>query len=1571
MAEFKLLRIRFRWIGDWTPGYSYIKDDVVRYGGKTYVALKTHTSASNFYTDLSAVDTQIPPQPDPQWELMFDGYEWTTNWQTDTFYQVGDLAKKNGIIYICTDSHTSTSNEEDFTDDLDALYWIVYTATDNWRYNWATDISYSINDIVKYNGIIYRCNTAHVSASTLSDGLENDQAKWTLISDTHYWRSNWSTDTRYRVNDIVRYNGMVYKCNTGHTSASTVDLGLEYDLGFWTLFYQNIEYKGTWDSSNFRYKLNDIVKYGSGTWICIEPHNSNINFDETKWQVYLPGFEFENQWDSATIYQKGDVVNYGGYDYFAKTNNVNKVPSIESDDWELLKTSYKIRGDWDYLTEYKVGDVVRRGGMLYVAIADSTNEETTSTGFWELLIPGERWIGRWETSQEYLIGDIVTYISNSYRCLTKHIGSLQTRPDLDTGNVYWTLLVEGNRINVLLEAGDIKTFGVNEDGSTISAIRQGIGSEGQTLKVINSEVDWSSLGQVTKLYYVANDGDDNNLGDNLNSPWKTIRHACLNVTGPATIFVKTGTYQEVLPISIPAGVALVGDELRGTTVEPLPGYETQNMFYVRNATGIRNMTLRGLLGSLTSANINGTRRPTAGAYVSLDPGGGAADNSVWITTRSPYVQNVTTFGEGCTGLKIDGSLHNGGNRSIVCNDFTQVLSDGIGIWCTNLGLTEAVSVFSYYGHIGYLAENGGKIRGTNGNSSYGTYGCVAEGFDLNETPISGTVNNRYYEAQVGSVVTHPGQIYAIEYTNAGTNYTANNGGATFTFDGAGVGASAVGNEIRDGAIYQSRIYTPGDSSAAGGGSYLTVTNNAQSGDATTITIAASDNNTASNYLGMRIIITSGTGAGQYGYIYAYDDVTKVVSVLRESDDQIGWDHIIPGKPIESVLDTTTVYRIEPRVTYNFPGFASYFRTMPESATWKAVAWGDSTFVAISALTQTARSTNGTSWTSGGSLPGVAINWKGLAAGKIGSTTYFITLAINNSWGAYSTNGGQTWNSVNLTYSKTWSDIAFGNGKFIAICNESITIVSTNGTSWGIGTALPAANNWKSLVYGNDTWVVIPSGTDQAAYSTNNGTTWTATTMPSSTTWISVTYGNGRFVAIAQNSTAAAYSFDGITWIASTLPYSNKWVKVSYGQGVFLAIAEDSDNIAYSNDGYQWRAFGDDSTLFQLPSQGNTWSSIVFGNPNNTGAWVAIDYASNTAATILTGARAIGRATVTAGRISKISIIEPGSGYTSGTAAISIFDPNRTSDVIVRLRVGNGALGQPTFSNRGTGYITPTTTVTVNGDGYADDYQLGQNLIVSNLSLLPGPGDNLNIFGINDVTYKIITITYLSGTTGNYTARLRISPTLDIEESPEQGTQATIRQRYSQVRLTGHDFLDIGAGNFQNANYPSIPILQLAPENEVVEKGGGRVFYTSTDQDGNFRVGELFKVEQSTGTVTVSADLFNLSGLTELSLGGVSVGGTGVVIREFSTDATFTADSNNIVPTQRAIRAYLNARISGGGANALTTIVTAGIVKIGPQSISTTTNEQINVPVKMRISGEIDGDMLQWQIFASSFSNNIE
>ena len=45
------------------------------------------------------------------------------------------------------------------------------------------------------------------------------------------------------------------------------------------------------------------------------------------------------------------------------------------------------------------------------------------------------------------------------------------------------------------------------------------------------------------------------------------------------------------------------------------GSTANDMFYVRNGTGLRNCTVTGLTGTLGAANTYGTKRPSAGAYV--------------------------------------------------------------------------------------------------------------------------------------------------------------------------------------------------------------------------------------------------------------------------------------------------------------------------------------------------------------------------------------------------------------------------------------------------------------------------------------------------------------------------------------------------------------------------------------------------------------------------------------------------------------------------------------------------------------------------------------------------------------------------------------------------------------------------------------------------------------------------------------------------------------------------------------------------------------------------------------------
>ena len=771
-------------------------------------------------------------------------------------------------------------------------------------------------------------------------------------------------------------------------------------------------------------------------------------------------------------------------------------------------------------------------------------------------------------------------------------------------------------------------------------------------------------------------------------------------------------------------------------VNAVEGSTLSDMFYMRNATGLRNCTVQGLSGALGAANSYGTKRPTAGAFVSLDPGYGTADESVWIGAlngaggRSPYIQNVTTFGTGAVGQKIDGDLHAGGNDSMVSNDFTQVISDGIGAWITNLGRAELVSVFSYYGHIGYLAETGGKIRATNGNSSYGDFGCVAEGVDPTEIPVTGLVNNRSTDAVIDGVFTDGEQILALEFGNAGREYS----NATVTITGDGFGLNTVTATYNTGGVYRIRLTeTPAsDPSDLGGDGYVTTTNSAQTGTLTQITLAAADSAASAVYVGMALFVTEGKGAGMYGYIDTYTSSSKVATIKKFSDDSAGWD-TLGGKTAET-LDSTSIYEITPRVVIGAPDNDG--STTPRQAVARAVITGD-----------------------------VISSVKILDCGASYTSAPTVTFVDPN-------------NSVDAPVQAYIGDGVLGQPTYVSRGQDYVT-ASATVTEQGVQATVSAITQASPAVI-----------TTTAAHNFN---------------------------------TNDKVKFDGIIGMTDL------------NSGVFYYVK------VLTTDTFE-----------------------IYADYDLT---VAIDSTAYTA-------------------------------YASGGTA-------------------------ETFG------------------GFRDDYQTGKYIAVENLTSIPRAGSNIEFGHLPGQYFKLVVVNQQLGTKTPFTGLLQVSPDIKSYEAPEHGETVEMRIRYSQVRLTGHDFLDIGTGNITSTNYPGLPAKNPIPANEVVEGGGGRVFFTSTDQDGNFRVGDLFSVEQATGIASLNADAFNISGLQELQLGDLALGGTSASINEFSTDGTMAANSDAIVPTQRAIRTYIASQIGGGASSLNVNLITAGLVVITGNTISTSNNVGIN------------------------------
>ena len=198
MAEFKLGRIRFVWKGVWAPGQTYLIDDVVSNGGKSYICVVNHTAAGLFDTDLDFVPSK--------WNIVSDGTQWAGDWEPETYYNPGAVVKYGALVYICKTGHTSATYESpDFL------------------------------------------------------GLEDDILKWELFATSFNWAGNWTTATRYRLNDFVVYGGTTYVCTEGHISDASATAGLEIDADKWDYFNQGVIYLGQWSGSSVRYRINDIV----------------------------------------------------------------------------------------------------------------------------------------------------------------------------------------------------------------------------------------------------------------------------------------------------------------------------------------------------------------------------------------------------------------------------------------------------------------------------------------------------------------------------------------------------------------------------------------------------------------------------------------------------------------------------------------------------------------------------------------------------------------------------------------------------------------------------------------------------------------------------------------------------------------------------------------------------------------------------------------------------------------------------------------------------------------------------------------------------------------------------------------------------------------------------------------------------------------------------------------------------------------------------------------------------------------------------------------------------------------
>ena len=139
-----------------------------------------------------------------------------------------------------------------------------------------------------------------------------------------------------------------------------------------------------------------------------------------------------------------------------------------------------------------------------------------------------------------------------------------------------------------------------------------------------------------------------------------------------------------------------------------PQNADKDLFYVANGVYVAEMS------------YTGTMNP-GGAIFAFNP------DQIGYFDQSPYIQNGTNFIPNSIGMRVDGSKAIGPTKSMVLDSYTQYNQGGIGISITNEGYAQLVSLFTICDDIAVYCGSGAACDLTNSNSSFGNYGFIADG----------------------------------------------------------------------------------------------------------------------------------------------------------------------------------------------------------------------------------------------------------------------------------------------------------------------------------------------------------------------------------------------------------------------------------------------------------------------------------------------------------------------------------------------------------------------------------------------------------------------------------------------------------------------------------------------------------------------------------------------------------------------------------------------------------------------------------------------------------------------------
>lgn len=255
------------------------------------------------------------------------------------------------------------------------------------------------------------------------------------------------------------------------------------------------------------------------------------------------------------------------------------------------------------------------------------------------------------------------------------------------------------------------------------------------------------------IWYVAKNGLDTNVGDHPNGAFFTIGEAINHAVAGDTIFIYPGTYEEAVPLTVPAGVTIKGADLRNTIVKP-DSNTAEDIFLLNGECTIEDITIMDF--HFDALNNKGYAFRFA--------------PNMTVTTRSPYVRNVSVItsgtvtsvndprgfdtGDAGRGAYIDGSVVNPASKeaSLLFHSITFITPGIPCILATNGVRIEWLNSFIYFASIGLQAVSGATGFANNGKTRLRVNGMSAATVTAGDTIILRDNGSTIVSATIASIV---------------------------------------------------------------------------------------------------------------------------------------------------------------------------------------------------------------------------------------------------------------------------------------------------------------------------------------------------------------------------------------------------------------------------------------------------------------------------------------------------------------------------------------------------------------------------------------------------------------------------------------------------------------------------------------------------------------------------------------------------------------------------------------------------------------------------------------------------